>query len=337
MRKTLYAALTIALSPALLAASNNGDVEWAGLAHISTDAEYRPDGDPVSPSDTTTLRVRTYRGDVSSAGVIVAPEGGAVGDFVYYDAVWAYNDFDQIYDFWEVVVPAAAGARRYCMQVEDIDAGNGSNVDTDYLAAPHVSSYAADFDVLDARPDPAVCWLLPAPPSTDAAMPDVLSPDAARPDAQALDVEQPDAAALDAAQPDVVQPDAAQPDVAQPDVAQPDAALSDAAQPDVARLDAAQSDAARTDQGGGGDGPSCTPGCQDDAHRVVCGADGQPIVVPCSGGTICSAGRCVTEQESTPEPEQEGCGCSSLLGKASEITAIFGAAALLFLVRRRRG
>jgi len=342
--RALQFTAAVGLGLALIAASNNGDVEWDGLAHIVGDIEYRPDGDPSSASDTTTMRVRTYKGDVTSAGVLVAPEGGSGADFVYVGAVWAYNDVGSTYDFWEVVVPGAAGARRYCLQVEDIAAGDPNNIDVNYLAEPHASSYNLNFDVVDARPDPAACWLLPAPSGTDGgqadtALPDTSLPDTASPDGGAPDVETPDIAAPDTVFPDSARPDSSVPDSmtldgATPDSALPDTASPDSLTPDTSTPDSAQPDTAIADAGAGTDSGNCVPGCSDENHRVVCGADGEPLVVPCSGGTVCKEGRCAAEtQPPVDQPEDEGCGCAA---SSSNSWCFVGFLLLLLLTRRQR-
>ncbi|MBN2361647.1 MAG: alpha amylase N-terminal ig-like domain-containing protein [Deltaproteobacteria bacterium] len=330
-----------------LAAGNDNNVEWYGLAHVHGDTFYYS-GDPATPDDTVTIRVRTYKGDVTAVGVIVALEGSTSADFSYVDGAWESNDNTQTYDFWLVTLHGDTHVRRYCPSITDGE-------DTDYLIEHQTDPFYAVASG-PTRPDPSQCWLIPAAyPALDSGVDAAVASDAAQPDsAPLLDAAQPDSAPHpDAAQPDSApHPDAAQPDSALPtDAARIDSAAADSWRPDAAAADrtaadrAAGPDTAPVPDAGGldlasgdrqvadtarSDGGSCTPGCQDEQHRLVCNASGQPLVVACTAGTVCRDGVCVEVSE--PPVEEPGCGCSAAAG-AAPLSLVLAA---LGLLRRRR-
>lgn len=189
-------------------------------------------------------------------------------------------------------------ASMFSYQVASADAGTAVD------AAPHVDAN---------QPDSA--------PHSDARQPDTAAAtDAAHGDNAIVH----DAAIADARQPDTAATDRASVDHAVGSDTQP---IADAGHADLRGSDLVAADAARTDSASG----TCTPGCQDDNNRIVCNASGQPLVVPCTGGTTCRDGRCVSSTE-LPADDGTGCGCAGAAGAAPLALALL----TLGLLRRRR-
>lgn len=102
-------------SPALLAASNDNNVEWSGLFH-----DQGPLYDNhVEPSSTqaVTLTLRTFKGDISSANIKYYDS--ADGQFHWVAMGWSGNDATGAFDFWKGTVPASASEKYYRFQIND--------------------------------------------------------------------------------------------------------------------------------------------------------------------------------------------------------------------------
>lgn len=111
MRRLLSAILLLALAPGfVLAASNDGNVEWTGVSHLSFQ-----DRRPLCPLDNESfeVRIRCWRNDVST--VNVHHDADATGPV-------AATVIEQIgpYDIWSALVPASTASQvRYHFELID--------------------------------------------------------------------------------------------------------------------------------------------------------------------------------------------------------------------------
>lgn len=98
-----------------LAATNDNNVEWAGLFH---DQGPLFDNAPEpTASQAVTLTFRTYKGDISSANIKYYDS--ADGAFHWVAMHWASNDATGTFDYWQGTVPASASEKYYRFQIND--------------------------------------------------------------------------------------------------------------------------------------------------------------------------------------------------------------------------
>lgn len=129
-RSLLVLLLALALAPAARAASNDGNVEWAGLSHVGWQ-----DRRPLCPVDGESFQVRfqAWSGDLSAARVRV--DQGGVITWVNAAVVGQHGP----YAVWGATLPATAlGSESYWIEVTD-------GADTDYLSV----NGASDLEPVD--------------------------------------------------------------------------------------------------------------------------------------------------------------------------------------------
>ena len=97
------------------AATNDNNVEWAGLFH---DQGPLFDNAPEpTASQAVTLTFRTYKGDITSANIKYYDS--ADGAFHWVAMHWASNDATGTFDYWQGTVPASASEKYYRFQIND--------------------------------------------------------------------------------------------------------------------------------------------------------------------------------------------------------------------------
>ncbi len=84
------------------AAGNDNNIEWNGTGHNTRDTFYRSLYGAVSTGQAITLKLRTYRYDITSATVRIW--NSSLGQEQLYSMSWVSND--ATYDFWQAVIPA---------------------------------------------------------------------------------------------------------------------------------------------------------------------------------------------------------------------------------------
>lgn len=96
-------------------ASNDNNVEWYGLFSDQT-ALFM---DPVEPTATqaVSVRLRTFRGDITSANIKYFDE--ADGQFYWVPMSWVANDVTGVFDYWQGTIPASPSRKWYRFQVND--------------------------------------------------------------------------------------------------------------------------------------------------------------------------------------------------------------------------
>ncbi len=100
---------------ASFAASNDNNVEWAGLFHDQGPL-YDSNPEP-SATQAVTLTLRTYKGDITSANIKYYDS--ADSQFHWVAMHWAANDATGIYDLWQGTIPASASEKYYRFQIND--------------------------------------------------------------------------------------------------------------------------------------------------------------------------------------------------------------------------
>ena len=115
----ICAALALYALPSLgnlaQAATNDNNVEWAGLFH-----DQGPLYDNyVEPTATqaVTLTLRTFAGDITSANIKYYDS--ADSSFHYAAMSWSSNDPTGVFDYWVGTIPASASEKYYRFQIND--------------------------------------------------------------------------------------------------------------------------------------------------------------------------------------------------------------------------
>ena len=119
-RTALWLALCATLASASFnsaaqAASNDNNVEWAGLFHDQGplfDNHVEP-----TASQAVTLTLRTFKGDISSANIKYYDSGDSA--FHYVAMSWSSNDPTGVFDYWKGTIPASASEKYYRFQIND--------------------------------------------------------------------------------------------------------------------------------------------------------------------------------------------------------------------------
>ncbi|BFI94598.1 MAG: maltodextrin glucosidase [Rhodanobacter sp.] len=120
-RLPLALCMALALSGASLwsgaarAASNDNNVEWAGLFHDQGPV-YDSAPEPTA-STPVTLTFRTYKGDITSANIKYYDS--ADGQFHWVAMHWVSNDATGTYDLWQGTIPASGSNKYYRFQIND--------------------------------------------------------------------------------------------------------------------------------------------------------------------------------------------------------------------------
>jgi alpha-glucosidase len=120
-RLPLALCLTLALSGASLwstaarAASNDNNVEWAGLFHDQGPL-YDSASEPTA-STPVTLTFRTFKGDITSANIKYYDS--ADNQFHWVPMHWVANDATGTYDLWQGTIPASPSEKYYRFQIND--------------------------------------------------------------------------------------------------------------------------------------------------------------------------------------------------------------------------
>ena len=115
----LCLALTLSGAPlwsgAARAASNDNNVEWAGLFH---DQGPLYDSAPEPTASTpVTLTFRTFKGDITSANIKYYDS--ADGQYHWVAMHWTANDATGTYDLWQGAIPASSSEKYYRFQIND--------------------------------------------------------------------------------------------------------------------------------------------------------------------------------------------------------------------------
>ncbi|EIL95475.1 glycoside hydrolase family 13 protein [Rhodanobacter sp. 115] len=117
--RTLALGLCLALGMlplgASFAASNDNNVEWAGLFHDQGPL-YDSNPEP-SATQAVTLTLRTYKGDITSANIKYYDS--ADSQFHWVAMHWTSNDATGSFDLWQGTIPASASEKYYRFQVND--------------------------------------------------------------------------------------------------------------------------------------------------------------------------------------------------------------------------
>jgi alpha-glucosidase len=112
---TALACACLALPWTARAATNDNNVEWAGLFH-----DQGPLFDSVpepTASQAVTLTFRTFKGDITSANIKYYDS--ADGAFHWVAMHWVSNDATGAFDYWQGTVPASASEKYYRFQIND--------------------------------------------------------------------------------------------------------------------------------------------------------------------------------------------------------------------------
>ena len=124
IRSRSKTALSIALLAALAAggiaspvqaASNDNNVEWNGLFHDQGPL-YDSNVEP-SASQSVTLTLRTFKGDITSATIKYYDNG--TSSFHTVAMGWSSNDATGTFDYWKGTIPASASEKYYRFQIND--------------------------------------------------------------------------------------------------------------------------------------------------------------------------------------------------------------------------
>ena len=119
-RSALWLALAVTLAAgarptAARAASNDNNVEWAGLFHDQGPL-YDNNVEPTA-AQAVTLTLRTFKGDITSANIKYYDSGD--GAFHYVPMSFSANDPTGAFDYWKGTVPASASEKYYRLQIND--------------------------------------------------------------------------------------------------------------------------------------------------------------------------------------------------------------------------
>lgn len=110
-------ALCMALQPAIpaQAASNDNNVEWAGL-FADQGPLYDNHSEPTA-TQSVTLTLRTFKGDITGANIKYYDT--ADGTFYWIPMHWVSNDPTGVFDYWQGTIPASASEKYYRFQIND--------------------------------------------------------------------------------------------------------------------------------------------------------------------------------------------------------------------------
>jgi alpha-glucosidase len=115
----LYTAMacmtTLVASTPACAAGDDNNVEWSGLFHDQGPL-YDNHSEPTA-SQSVTLTLRAYKGDVTSANIKYYDKSDA--SFHWVAMHWASNDTTGTFDNWQGTVPASASQKHYRFQIAD--------------------------------------------------------------------------------------------------------------------------------------------------------------------------------------------------------------------------
>ena len=115
----ICAALALYALPSLCnlaqAASNDNNVEWAGLFHDQGPL-YDNHVEPTS-SQAVTLTLRTFKGDITRANIKYYDTADST--FHWVAMSWSSNDPTGNFDYWVGTVPASASEKYYRFQIND--------------------------------------------------------------------------------------------------------------------------------------------------------------------------------------------------------------------------
>ena len=131
-------ALAFLLTPRLgrhniaFAASNDNNVEWAGLFHDQGPV-YDSAPEPTS-TQSVTLKLRVFKGDITSANIKYYDT--ADGQFHWVPMSWVSNDATGIYDSWQGTIPASSSIKYYRFQINDGTATAWYNAAGTYSSEP---------------------------------------------------------------------------------------------------------------------------------------------------------------------------------------------------------
>jgi alpha-glucosidase len=131
-------ALTVLLMPLYgrkniaFAASNDNNVEWAGLFHDQGPV-YDNAPEPTS-TQPVTLKFRVFKGDITSANIKYYDT--ADGQFHWVPMSWVSNDATGTYDFWQGTIPASSSIKYYRFQINDGTATAWYNAAGTYSSEP---------------------------------------------------------------------------------------------------------------------------------------------------------------------------------------------------------
>ena len=115
----ICAALALYVLPSLgnlaRAASNDNNVEWAGL-FADQGPLYDNHPEPTA-TQAVTLTLRTFKGDITSANIKYYDT--ADGTFHWVPMSWSSNDPTGTFDYWVGTIPASASEKYYRFQIND--------------------------------------------------------------------------------------------------------------------------------------------------------------------------------------------------------------------------
>src|SRR5579859_3304423 len=100
---------------AVQAASNNNNVEWAGV-FADQGPLYMNPTEPTS-STAVTLKLRVFKSDITSANIKYFDT--ADNNFHWIAMGWLKNDVTGTFDIWQGTVPASASTKYYRFQIND--------------------------------------------------------------------------------------------------------------------------------------------------------------------------------------------------------------------------
>jgi len=115
----LCAALALYVLPSLgnmaRAASNDNNVEWAGL-FADQGPLYDNHPEPTA-TQAITLTLRTFKGDITSANIKYYDTADSA--FHWVPMSWSSNDPTGTFDYWTGTIPASASEKYYRFQIND--------------------------------------------------------------------------------------------------------------------------------------------------------------------------------------------------------------------------
>ena len=126
-RKTMHGSRTVlwlalcatlagaAFSSTAQAASNDNNVEWAGLFHDQGPL-YDNHVEPTA-TQAVTLTLRTFKGDITSANIKYYDSADSAYHWVAMS--WSSNDPTGNFDYWVGTIPASASEKYYRFQIND--------------------------------------------------------------------------------------------------------------------------------------------------------------------------------------------------------------------------
>lgn len=94
---------------------NDNTVMWDGLFSDQTELYMHP-AEPAA-TQSVTVRLRTFRGDITSADIKYFDEG--TGLYHQVSMSWESNDDMGVFDFWTGTIPAGASRKRYRFRIID--------------------------------------------------------------------------------------------------------------------------------------------------------------------------------------------------------------------------